>query len=133
MLFNSININRQSHTRQILVPKKTSAQILTTVTALGKQILMNSVISRLDASVERVTDALLRMDEFADKFLYDPLGEQPHTISVFGRSFGKCVPCSRMNVHKHFHMRTYEHLYMYIYVCVYIYIYIYICIYICSV
>mmetsp|Transcript_56015 Transcript_56015/g.137363 ORF Transcript_56015/g.137363 Transcript_56015/m.137363 type:complete len:760 (-) Transcript_56015:34-2313(-) len=39
------------------------------------QILTNSVVSRLDASVERVTDALLRMDSFADKYLYDPLGQ----------------------------------------------------------
>lgn len=35
-------------------------------------ILMNSVVSRLDSSVERVTDALLRMDDFADRFLSLP-------------------------------------------------------------
>jgi len=37
--------------------------------------MMNNYISRIGASVRRVADALVRIDDFADKYLFDPLGE----------------------------------------------------------
>ena len=36
---------------------------------------MNNYVSRLGASVKRVGEALQKMDTFADKYLFDPLGE----------------------------------------------------------
>ena len=36
---------------------------------------MNNYISRIGASVKRVGQALTEIDDFADKYLFDPLGE----------------------------------------------------------
>jgi hypothetical protein len=43
---------------------------------------MNNYVSRLGASVKRVGEALQKMDMFADKYLFDPLGEG-HDLDFF--------------------------------------------------
>jgi hypothetical protein len=46
--------------------------------------MLNNYISRIGASVRRVGHALSSIDDFADKYLFDPLGEgltpKPYTL-----------------------------------------------------
>jgi len=39
------------------------------------QVHHNSLVSRVDAALKRINEALAKMDAFADEYLFDPLGE----------------------------------------------------------